>query len=61
LKGLTVNVMTALNQAGVTDMIDQTPDNIRRGSQGRRPRNDSPDGARGCWLATHMCGTASED
>ncbi len=28
----TVYVMTALNRAGVTDLIDQTFDNIRRGS-----------------------------
>ena len=30
--GLTVNLMTALYQAGVTDLIDQTFENIRRGS-----------------------------
>jgi hypothetical protein len=29
---LTVNVMTALYQAGVTDLIDQILQNIRRGS-----------------------------
>ena len=30
--GPTVNVMTALYQAGVTDLIDQTFENIRRGT-----------------------------
>src|SRR5215203_6602236 len=30
--GLTINFMTALYQAGVTDLIDQTFANIRRGS-----------------------------
>jgi hypothetical protein len=30
--GLTINVMTALYQAGVTDLIDQTFENIRRGT-----------------------------
>ena len=30
--GTTINFMTALYQAGVTDLIDQTIDNIRRGS-----------------------------
>jgi hypothetical protein len=29
---LTINFMTALYQAGVTDLIDQTFENIRRGS-----------------------------
>ena len=35
----TVNVMTALYQAGVTDMLDQTFENIRRGTH-RQP--DAP-------------------
>ena len=39
--GLTVNFMTALYQAGVTDLIDQTFANIRRGSH-RSP--DAPPG-----------------
>jgi hypothetical protein len=30
--GLTIDFMTALYQAGVTDMLDQTFENIRRGS-----------------------------
>ena len=30
--GLTINFMTALYQAGMTELIDQTVDNIRRGS-----------------------------
>jgi hypothetical protein len=30
--GLTINFMTSLYQAGLTDMIDQTLENIRRGS-----------------------------
>jgi hypothetical protein len=30
--GMTINFMTALYQAGVTDLIDQTIDNIRRGA-----------------------------
>ena len=34
--GLTINFMTALYQAGVTDLIDQTFENIRRGSH-RQP------------------------
>jgi len=34
--GLTIDFMTALYQAGVTDMIDQTLENIRRGSH-RQP------------------------
>ena len=31
-----INAMTALYQAGVTDLIDQTIDNIRRGSHRQR-------------------------
>jgi hypothetical protein len=34
--GLTINFMTALYQAGVTDLIDQTIDNIRRGTHRQR-------------------------
>ena len=34
--GLTINFMTALYQAGVTDLIDQTIDNIRRGAHRQR-------------------------
>lgn len=30
--GMTINFMTALYQAGITDLIDQTIENIRRGS-----------------------------
>jgi hypothetical protein len=30
--GPTVNVMTALYEVGVTDLIDQTFENIRRGT-----------------------------
>ena len=30
--GLTVNFLTSLYQAGLTDMVDQTLENIRRGS-----------------------------
>ena len=30
--GLTVNVMTALYRAGLTDLLDQTFENIRRGT-----------------------------
>ena len=37
--GTTINFMTALYQAGVTDMLDQTFENIRRGSH-RQP--DAP-------------------
>jgi hypothetical protein len=37
--GLTINFMTALYQAGVTDMLDQTFENIRRGTH-RQP--DAP-------------------
>ena len=42
LAGLTVNFMTAFYRAGVTDLIDQTFDNIRRGSHRQR---DAPPGA----------------
>ena len=35
--GLSINFMTALYQAGVTDLIDQTFQNIRRGSH-RQPK-----------------------
>jgi hypothetical protein len=34
--GLTINFMTALYQAGVTDLIDQTFENIRRGTHRQR-------------------------
>ncbi len=37
--GLTINFMTALYQAGVTDMLEQTFENIRRGAH-RQP--DAP-------------------
>jgi hypothetical protein len=40
--GLTVNFMTALYQAGVTDLIDQTFENIRRGAHRQR---EAPPGA----------------
>jgi hypothetical protein len=30
--GMTINFMTALYQAGLTDLIDQTCENIRRGA-----------------------------
>ena len=40
--GLTINFMTALYQAGVTDLIDQTFENIRRGTH--RPREAPPTG-----------------
>lgn len=30
--GMTINFMTALYQAGITDLIDQTFENIKRGS-----------------------------
>ena len=40
--GLTINFMTSLYQAGLTDLIDQTCDNIRRGSH--RPQEAPPEG-----------------
>ncbi len=40
--GLTINFMTALYQAGVTDLIDQTFENIRRGTHRQR---EAPPGA----------------
>ena len=39
--GLTINFMTALYQAGVTDLIDMTFENIRRGSH--RQREEPPE------------------
>jgi hypothetical protein len=44
--GTTINFMTALYQAGVTDMLEQTFENIRRGShrQTEAPPAAPPEG-----------------